>query len=319
MANVKPASTGDISSGRDQEPILVVATGGSSGLGFEALQDFVIQSERSIILVLGCRSPTRHIVSETFSSLDKVHKLDIVELDLTSHDSIRGFAAHVLETYSQEISVVLLCAGAIYSKHTVDTAGAEMTLQVNVLSQALLLQCLWARLVEPAARHRTSPRIVFVASSLHKKAAQQHEVSPSTVDALLDNKHWKSMPAYSISKLVQMHLFQIVVDAFNKIEDREGRPVAIAVSPGFVPQTGLVRDYYWWTRLFMTYIMPLLPFTTSLQDGGKVIAQAMIDQNLESGLYISPRGSESLAQVCLDTSLRSTWHDWLISKGVWGH
>lgn len=229
--------------------------------GFEALQDFAKQSERNIILVLGCRSPARPVVSETFSALEKIHKLDIFELDLTSHDSIRAFAAHVLETYSQEISALLLCAGAIYSKRTVDTAGVEMTLQVNVLSQALLLQCLWARLIEPAARHRTSARVVFVASSLHKKAAQrksdcfytnnsscelpshsEHEVSPSTIDALLDDKHWKSMSAYSISKLVQMHLFQIVVDAFNETEDRNDRPVAIAVSPG---DDILLYKHYW--------------------------------------------------------------------------
>jgi NAD(P)-dependent dehydrogenase (short-subunit alcohol dehydrogenase family) len=200
--------------------------------------------------VLGCRNPDNPAVLAAFAGFENIHELDIFKLDLTSQDSIRAFASHVLETYSQEISVLLLCAGAVCAKRDVDSSGIERTLQINILSQALLLRYLWTRLVEPAGRE-TSPRVVFVASSLHKKAAQrtlslvhtsnqsreltlclEHEVSPSSIDVLLDDKHWKSMSAYSISKLVQMHLFQIVVDAFSKIQDSELRPVAIAVSPG---------------------------------------------------------------------------------------
>jgi hypothetical protein len=59
----------------------------------------------------------------------------------------------------------------------------------------------------------------------------EHQVSPSTIDDLLSPKRWKPMTAYPLSKLVQMHLFQIVVDSFAEVEGIAS-PVAIAVSPG---------------------------------------------------------------------------------------
>ncbi|KAF8709688.1 FAD-binding domain, partial [Rhizoctonia solani] len=163
-------------------------------------------------------------------------------------------------------------------------------------------------------------RIVFVASSLHKKAAQpEYEVSPSSIDSLLNGNPWKPMSAYSISKLVQMHLFKIVDDAFAKAGDTKSRATVIAVSPGFVPQTGLSRETSWLSRQFMAYVMPMFPFTTSMEEGrlgAKTIARGMITQNLQSGTYLSPHGEETLAADCLDPILRSRWRDWLISNGV---
>ncbi|KEP52712.1 putative iron reductase [Rhizoctonia solani 123E] len=230
----------------------------------------------------------------------------------------------------------------MYGERIVDSSGIEKTLKVNVLSQGLLLESLWPRIVGPTSGTVCS-RVVFVASSLHKKASQQYEVSPSTIDILLDNKPWKPMSVYSISKLrlqyygqfadVQMHLFKIVDDAFAKVSDSKSRPTAIAVSPGFVPQTGLARESSWLTRQLMTYVMPMFPFTTSLEEGkfcescfsrgndnlgagGKTIAQAMISQNVQSGTYMSPHGEETLAAECLDPTLRAAWHSWLVSNDV---
>ncbi|CEL59483.1 hypothetical protein RSOLAG1IB_03416 [Rhizoctonia solani AG-1 IB] len=306
------SNTQDVS---ERTAILVVATGGSSGLGLEALASYVKQSEKDIILVLGCRNPSDPLITTRLGEAPNVRKLDAFELELTNSDSIRRFATHVLETYSQKISVLLLCAGAMYAKRVVDSSGIEQTLKVNALSQGFLLEYLWSRLFEPADGMVRS-RVVFVASSLHKKAAQQYEVSPSSIGSLLNGNSWKSMSAYSISKLVQMHLFKIVDDAFAKVEDTESRPTAVAVSPGFVPQTGLARDTSWLTRQFMTYIMPMFPFTTSMEEGGDTIARAMIAQDIQPGTYLSPRGEETLAADCLDPVLRSKWRDWLISNGV---
>jgi NAD(P)-dependent dehydrogenase (short-subunit alcohol dehydrogenase family) len=128
------------------------------------------------MLVLGCRIPLKASVSETLGSMPKISKLDIVTLDLADSDSTRAFASHVLQTYSENISVLLLCAGAVYGQRLVDQAGNEKTLKVNALSQALLLQCLWSRLT--GQNNVNGARVVFVASSLHKKAAQGRNFSP---------------------------------------------------------------------------------------------------------------------------------------------
>ncbi|KAG9118764.1 hypothetical protein FRC07_006559 [Ceratobasidium sp. 392] len=227
--------------------------------------------------------------------MPRISKLDIVTLDLVDLASTRAFASHVLQSYSQQISVLLLCAAALYGHYSVDEHGNEKTLQTNVLSQAMLLQCLWPRLTDPELLNGALPRIVFVGSSLHKGAAQEHSVSPSNVDEVLAAAPWKPKQAYALSKLVQMHLYQITIDAFSKVKGTPVLPIAVAVCPGFVPQTGLIREYSWWIRGLMTYIMPLMPFTTSVEKAGETIVRAMKDQNLSSGDYTSPHGNDSLA------------------------
>ncbi|QRV87581.1 hypothetical protein RhiJN_15599 [Ceratobasidium sp. AG-Ba] len=154
-------------------------------------------------------------------------------------------------------------------------------------------------------------------STLHKGAAQTYRPSPSTIEDILASTPWKPKEAYALSKLVQMHIFQITVDRFAKVTGAKKQPVVVAVCPGFVPQTGLIREYSWWIRFLMNYIMPMMPFTTSLETAGETIMRAMQDQNLTSGDYITPRGSDSLASECMDLTLRSEWRDWLVSKGVW--
>lgn len=150
--------------------------------GLQALIEFTKQSENNIILVIGCRNPDNPSFSTALNGLEKIQKLDIFALDLASQDSIRAFASHVLDTYPQQISVLLLCAGAILSTRSVDSPGIERTLQINVMSQALLLQCLWTRLVESGNHQKQSSRVVFVGSSMHRSAAQSKFCFPYAND-----------------------------------------------------------------------------------------------------------------------------------------
>lgn len=42
---------------------------------------------------------------------------------------------------------------------------------------------------------------------------------------------------------------------------------SIVILEGFIPNTGLIREFPWYTRLGMRYLMPWAPFATSLQQG----------------------------------------------------
>jgi len=143
------------------------------------------------------------------------------------------------------------------------------------------------------------------------------------------------MEAYAISKLVQMHLAFIVCDEINRTITADPNVDAVGagntqsshcisvvvVNPGFVPDTGLGREWPWYARLGMRYIAKWLPFATSLRVGGQTIVRGMQMQVAESVkgkvTCISKRGIERPAPECEDEERRKEWAAWFAGLGVW--
>ncbi|CAG8508860.1 8743_t:CDS:2 [Paraglomus occultum] len=63
----------------------------------------------------------------------------------------------------------------------------------------------------------------------------------------------------------------------------------IALRPGFVPRTGLARNFSLEKRLAMKYILPYMPFARTVEQGGNVLVYAATSSDLEnfSGIYIN--------------------------------
>jgi len=220
------------------------------------------------------------------------------------------FALKVLNDIPSPIGYIVLCAGIVCGARRITGDGIEETLQVNALSQALLLDLLLPKL-ESSGRHA---RVVFVASSLHRQAAKEHDLSPSSLNEVFGTPNWKSMTAYALSKLLFMHLFFIARD---RIKKRNDGTTVIAVSPGFVPNTGLSRESNVAFRIAASYILPMAPFATSLYQGADTILKSIEDTALPSGTYLSKAGVEKAAEECYDEEKRELWRTWLTNQGLW--
>ncbi|MFI9510487.1 SDR family NAD(P)-dependent oxidoreductase [Nocardia sp. NPDC052566] len=205
----------------------IVMTGGSSGFGALAAQLLVRSPD--IRLLKGARSPSA----------------DSILLDLTVLDSVRTFAATVLERVGDtRIDALLLNAGTIRPDDTGRTAdGYETTFAVNHLAHYLLLRLLMPSLADGA-------RVVLTTSGTHDPATGAGLATPRHANAELlahpdrdPDRHTTprkaGQHAYTAAKLCAV----LTVRALHADPEIRSRRIApIAYDPGQVFGTGLARD-----------------------------------------------------------------------------
>ncbi|KAF8344026.1 uncharacterized protein EI90DRAFT_3027973 [Cantharellus anzutake] len=311
---------------------LVVFTGGTAGLGLAALgklienapTNFEATPRFNYEVYIGARSTSDGALQAHFEGVRQSSpsplevKAHLLPLDLASLDSIERFAQDVLSNIvkpNKKIDILVLNAGIVVRnvRKTVklpDNREFESTLFVNTLSQAVLLK----RLLHVMA---DDGRIVLVGSEKHKVPAKT-VVAPSTIEDLLSGGKWEGRNAYGLSKLVQMHLFFILKDEINRRWPSEGnKPSVVAISPGFVPETKLAREWPWILQLIGRYVLTLFPFTTPLPVAANTILRGMVDTTLSSGTYLGRTGAIAPLEECNDPTKRDEWRSWFVELGFW--
>lgn len=266
--------------------------------------------------------------------------------DLSQLESVRTFAAQLGDYISGSIDTLVLCAGVIPGKRRITQDGFEETMQVNALSEALLLDLLWPKLIAPGKKSR----ILFISSALHLRAVKGVErdcveltwlmngagkrLTPTTFDAYPSIKHYRPMSAYADSKLLLMHVFFLT---YTRSQSGSGPhstvPEVLSLSPGFVPLTGLVRESGPVARWASKWILPYLCFAKTPQQSGAFIAQLITGTPLpadpstpdqrkllvpKSGAYVSiSKGEVRAAEECYDEEVREAWSKVLQDRGLW--
>ena len=131
-----------------------LVTGANSGLGFATTEALARLGARVWML---CRNRERGDAARE-EILERVPLADVrlAALDLSSHASIRAFAAAFEEP---RIDVLVQNAGVLPAERQITDDGLELTLATNLVGPFLLTALLWPRMVE-AERSR----IVWVAS-----------------------------------------------------------------------------------------------------------------------------------------------------------
>jgi len=237
----------------------VLLTGGNRGIGFATAVALVRAGHAVTITVrdprLGAEAASR-IAAEVPGA-----RVDVVALDLASFAAVRR-CADELGARAEPYDVLVHNAGVLVAakerRLTVD--GLEECLQVHAVAPLLLTQRLAARGLAPACR------IVALASGLHAPRTHGAEVAFDFDDpSLARNYHWER--AYKNSKLAQLWF----VLEWERRFGASGRH-ADAICPGFVPSTGVPRTSGW-TRFQLRFILPLLPFTTTVERAAATVAR----------------------------------------------
>ncbi|KAH0492730.1 hypothetical protein TgHK011_007671 [Trichoderma gracile] len=207
----------------------VVATGVSSGLGFEAIKQLLLQQTQPYKVILGARNTQSTIAAYDALGYDRSgHAVTVLPLELSDVRTVKTFSQQVLERIGGDKIDYLLLNAAI--SNGAEEPGPHSwrwceALVVNHFSQHYLTHLLREKLVESRSR------IVFVSSGAIRRITD-----PSTLeDTLKGASGANGQDVYCASKFVQL------LNAHWWRRQLTGQCDVVAVSPGLIPGTGLGR------------------------------------------------------------------------------
>ena len=215
----------------------IIVTGGSSGLGLEAVR--LLASLRASRIILAVRNPEKGqaAVSSIRASLaaqkgaGSKTEFEVWSLDLTSFASVLAFSDRCESL--PRIDALILNAG-IWPKHFRRTRdGHEESLQTNVLASALLACALCPALAKTAKLQHCLTHITVVGSELYEFAAFKERNTPQILAALNGEKlATKNMgDRYNTTKLMVTLVMRAMVERLPRPKATVGVVIDV-IAPG---------------------------------------------------------------------------------------
>ncbi|KAN0114641.1 hypothetical protein V8E51_004185 [Hyaloscypha variabilis] len=253
----------------------ILVTGASAGIGLAATKLLLLDGAKEIIAGVRNVSKTEAERSKIpFDSETKKANLNaiitVLHVDFEDYESVLGFAKEVKQRYNGKLDMVPLNAGTGSLKwEMAANSGHEKTIQVNLLSPALLTLELLPVLEKTAARTRVPSRLTWVGSFVQFDHSLDKQPIQDVQDVLKhfdDKKNFVSMARYPDSKL----LGTMFIEQLARYVD-PAKVIVNDVSPGMV-NTGF-GDYPFWLRGMFAVIFALKARTAD--EGAKTYLYAL--------------------------------------------
>jgi NAD(P)-dependent dehydrogenase (short-subunit alcohol dehydrogenase family) len=249
---------------------LVLLTGATSGIGFEAAAQ--LAAHGADLCLLGRNAARGDAALAKIRSRHRTANVEFELIDMASLASIRGFADRFLSG-SPAIDVLVNNAGVMaIPRRTLTPDGFEMQFGTNYLGHFAL-----TALLLPALLRSLSPRVVTVASLAHRSAQLDF-------DDLQSAKRYDPLIAYRRSKLADL-IFAL--ELHRRAAAAGSRLKSIAVHPGLA-MTGILSRAGTLARLVMGTLGHLV--TQSAARGALPTLYGATSPDAMSGGYYGPDG-----------------------------
>eukprot|EP00088_Acartia_fossae_P025909 TRINITY_DN2668_c1_g1_i1.p1 TRINITY_DN2668_c1_g1~~TRINITY_DN2668_c1_g1_i1.p1 ORF type:complete len:330 (-),score=78.25 TRINITY_DN2668_c1_g1_i1:236-1225(-) len=245
----------------DHSEVNIVITGGSRGIGLEAVKKLLNLKCR---IIVGCRSVDQ--AAEALNAKDHSDKLTILPLDLMKLDSVRSFAQQVKST-GIPIHCLINNAGIMFGPRKETEEGFECQLATNHIGHFLLSHLLFSNL-ESAGTAEKPARIVNVSSIAHFVGSWMD------FEDLHLKKFYAPEKSYGNSKAAQV-MFSQYLDSMQA--SKVPRVRVIALHPGVV-KTDLYT-HVWWVKIFDFVARALMK---TAEQGGDTVVHAALAPDLAS-------------------------------------
>ncbi|KAI1871491.1 uncharacterized protein JN550_004485 [Neoarthrinium moseri] len=273
----------------------VVATGATSGLGFEAVKQLLHQSQ-PYRFILGARDIKRSQAAYDEIKYDAgLHSISFLPLDLSDLSDVKSFAQQTLDRLEKDkIDVLFLNAGMAKGADGPGPHGSQWceAYVVNHLSQHYLTHLLRNKLVESHSR-------VVVVSSGAVRNLRENDPATLVTDLKAGSKT-DGFVVYRASKFVQLLGAHYWRRQFGSSCD------VVAVSPGLIPNTGLGRNSTF--KLDMN-----MPDAKSVEEGASSLLRAFTRDDFPSDpeqIFLTSWGEwwpKDVYATTLDKELQGKW------------
>ena len=250
---------------KDQSGKVAIVTGANTGIGYETAR---VLAGKNALVVLACRS-----VDKARAAADKIKtefpeaKLDVLELDLSSLNSVSDFVGAFQKKYN-ELHLLINNAGVMIPPYTKTAEGFELQFGTNHLGHYKLTGLLLDSLLKT-----DSARIVNVASMAHKSGKLDFS------DLNWEKRKYSPMRAYGDSKIANLYF---TYELQKKLKAKGASTIAVAAHPGYTA-TDLARHNG--VVDFMGNF-----FAQSIPMGALPTLYAAVADDVEGGDYYGPAG-----------------------------
>ncbi|MEZ4884863.1 MAG: oxidoreductase [Chitinophagales bacterium] len=253
-----------------QKGRIAIVTGANTGLGFETA---LALAGKNMEVILACRNMEKAEAAK-LKILQKhsFAKLECMQIDLSSLQSVRAFAANFLQQYDQ-LDLLINNAGIMIPPFSLTEDGFESQMGANYFGHFLLTDLLLETIIKTP-----QSRIVSLSSIAHKRGK-------INFDDLQSEKKYSAMEAYSQSKLACL---MFAYELQRRLEKAEIHTISVAAHPG-ISDTELSRHIPKFATLLLTPMFSLV-IAHKPDKGALPTLRAALDENVEGGDYYGPDG-----------------------------
>ncbi len=213
----------------DQNGRVVIVTGSSSGIGYEAAR---VLAEKNATVVIAVRSLDKgKAAADKIMARHKSADIKVMELDLANLKSVRKFSEAVKKKYSR-LDLLINNAGVMIPPYSKTTDGFELQMGTNHFGHFALTGLLMDLLI-----NTNDSRIVNVSSAAHRYGNIDFS------DLNWEGRRYRAWAAYGDSKIANLYF---TYELQRRLDAQNSGVTATAAHPGWTA-TELQRH----NRLFM--------------------------------------------------------------------
>lgn len=276
---------------------IVMVTGGTSGLGKQAVLEFARYKPKKIWLAARNATAAEKAIQDIRKEVPDA-PIQFLHLDLTSFASISK-AAQTFNQESERLDILMQNAGIVATAPGLTEDGYEIQFGVNYLGTVLLTRLLLPTLLKSAELSGADIRIVFLGSAASAMAPSEGIILDTVKTKVQEQGTWTR---YAQSKLA------IILYA-RELAKRHTKIMITAVDPGFV-DTNWAQSFKT-SSFIMGWLYPLMrTAATGVETGVQNQLWASVSSDTTSGTYYTPVGVPGTAGNLSNDVLAAKLWDW---------
>ncbi|KAI3748346.1 hypothetical protein L6452_11359 [Arctium lappa] len=241
------ASTAEqVSDSINASDLTLIITGGASGIGLETARVLAVRGAHVIIAARNMKAANE--AKQLILTHNENAKVDVLELDLSSLNSIKAFADS-FKALNLPLNILINNAGVMFCPFQLSQDGIEMQFTTNHLGHFYLTNLLLDKMKETATATGIEGRIVNLSSVAHLYTYEQG----IRFDQINDKDSYSDKKAYGQSKLANI----LHANELSRRLKEEGANITVnSVHPGLI-MTDLMRHSFQLMRLLklFTYLL----------------------------------------------------------------
>lgn len=276
----------------DQRGKVIIVTGSSSGIGFEAAR--VLASKNATIIIAVRNMEKGNAAANKIRAQHNNSDIQVMELDLASLESVRVFASRFKEKY-EKLDILINNAGVMIPPYSKTDDGFELQFGTNHLGHFALTGLLMEFL-----NKSNEARIVNVSSAAHKYGKIDF------ADLNWEKRKYKPISAYGDSKIANLYF---TYELKKKLEKSKSNVKVTAAHPGWTA-TDLQRHSSIFEFLNKFFAM-------QIWQGALPTLKAAFDNEAQSGDYYGPDGWQEWRGYPQKVVSNKLSHDKIIAEKLW--